>query len=52
VSEPLDGLAGVNGLGGIDADQADPDRLAVEADEQGIAIRPARPVATAAGAEA
>jgi hypothetical protein len=31
-------LARINRLGGIDADQADLDRLAVEADHDGIAI--------------
>jgi hypothetical protein len=36
--EPLDRLPRVNGLGGIDADQADLDRSAVEPDDHGFAV--------------
>jgi hypothetical protein len=42
VSEPLDGLAWVDRLGSIDADQPDLDGPAVEADDDGIAVDDAR----------
>jgi hypothetical protein len=38
VAEPLDGLAGVTSLRAVHADQADGYPLAVEADDDGIAI--------------
>jgi hypothetical protein len=38
VGEPLDRLAGVKRLGGIDADQANLDLAAIEVDDHGIAI--------------
>jgi hypothetical protein len=38
VGEPLDGLPRVHRFGCIDPDQPDLDRLAVEADHDGIAI--------------
>jgi hypothetical protein len=37
MGEPLDGLTGANGLGGIDADQANREGLPVEADLHGVA---------------
>jgi hypothetical protein len=38
VGEPLDWPARVNGLGGINADEADLDRLAIEVDHDGVAV--------------
>ena len=38
VGEPLDGLARVHALRGIDSDQADAGFLAIEADDHGVTV--------------